>query len=54
MNPLPLEAMNSPIRGKEFSHLSLEDFTETGDGTFAWESFEKKLCVFLFHKLLTE
>ena len=33
----------SPIRGNKFSHLSLEDFKETGDETFAWESFEKKL-----------
>jgi hypothetical protein len=29
----------SPIRGNTFSHLSLEDFKETGDETFAWESF---------------
>jgi hypothetical protein len=25
----------SPIRGNTFSHLSLEDFKETGDETFA-------------------
>jgi hypothetical protein len=35
----------SPIRGNKFSHLSLEDFKETGDETFAWESFEKKLSL---------
>jgi hypothetical protein len=33
----------SPIRGNKFSHLSLEDFKETGDQTFAWKSFQKKL-----------
>jgi hypothetical protein len=26
----------SPIRGNTFSHLSLEDFKETGDETFEW------------------
>jgi hypothetical protein len=30
----------SHIRGNKFSHLSLKDFKETGDETFAWESFE--------------
>ena len=41
----------SPIRGNKFSHLSLEDFKETGDETFAWESFEKKLSAYIaiFH-----
>jgi hypothetical protein len=38
----------SPIRGNKFSHLSLEDFKETGDETFAWESFEKKLSAYSF------
>jgi hypothetical protein len=36
----------SPIRGNKFSHLSLGDFKETGDETFAWESFEKKLSAY--------
>jgi hypothetical protein len=40
----------SPIRGNTFSHLSLEDFKETGDETFAWESFEKKLSAYSFLK----
>jgi hypothetical protein len=42
----------SPIRGNKFSHLSLEDFKETDDETFAWESFEKKLSAYSFLKLL--
>jgi hypothetical protein len=31
----------SPIRGNTFSHLSLEDFREKGDETFAWEFREE-------------
>ena len=41
----------SPIRGNKFSHLSLEDFKETGDETFAWESFEKKLSAYSFYSV---
>ena len=44
----------SPIRGNKFSHLSLEDFKETGDETFAWESFEKKLSAYSFLKYLVQ
>ena len=44
----------SPIRGNTFSHLSLEDFKETGDETFAWESFEKKLSAYSFLKYLVQ
>ena len=44
----------STIRGKKFSHLSLEDFKETGDATFAWESFEKKLSAYSFLKYLVQ
>jgi hypothetical protein len=35
-------------------HLSLEDFKETGDETFAWESFEKKLSAYSFLKYLVQ
>ena len=44
----------SSIRGNKFSHLSLEDFKETGDETFAWESFEKKLSAYSFLKYLVQ
>ena len=44
----------SPIRGNKFSHLSLEDFKETGDETFAWKSFEKKLSAYRFLKYLVQ
>ena len=44
----------SPIRGNKFSHLSLEDFKETGDEIFAWESFEKKLSAYSFLKYLVQ
>ena len=44
----------SPIRDNKFSHLSLEDFKETGDETFAWESFEKKLSAYSFLKYLVQ
>ena len=44
----------SPIRGNKFSHLSLEDFKETGEETFAWESFEKKLSAYSFLKYLVQ
>ena len=44
----------SPIRGNKFSHLSLEDFKETGDETFAWESFEKELSAYSFLKYLVQ
>ena len=44
----------SPIRGNTFSHLSLEDFKEMGDETFAWESFEKKLSAYSFLKYLVQ
>ena len=44
----------SPLRGNKFSHLSLEDFKETGDETFAWESFEKKLSAYSFLKYLVQ
>ena len=43
----------SPIRGNKFSHL-MEDFKETGDETFAWESFEKKLSTYSFLKYLVQ
>jgi hypothetical protein len=33
---------------------SLEDFKETGDETFAWESFEKKLSAYSFLKYLVQ
>jgi hypothetical protein len=42
----------SPIRGNKFSHLSLEDFKETGDESLAWENFEKKLSAYSFLKYL--
>jgi hypothetical protein len=32
----------------------LEDFKETGDETFAWESFEKKLSACSFLKYLVQ
>jgi hypothetical protein len=32
----------------------LEDFKETGDETFAWESFEKKLSAYSFLKYLVQ
>jgi hypothetical protein len=44
----------SPIRGNKFSHLSLEDFKETGDETFVWKSFEKKLSAYSFLKYLVQ
>jgi hypothetical protein len=44
----------SPIRSNTFSQLSLEDFKETGDKTFAWESFEKKLSACSFLKYLVQ
>ena len=44
----------SPIRGNKFSQLSLEDFKETGDESFAWESFEKKLSAYSFLKYLVQ
>ena len=44
----------SPIRGNKFSHLSLEDFKETGDESLAWESFEKKLSAYSFLKYLVQ
>jgi hypothetical protein len=44
----------SPIRGNKFYHLNLEDFKETGDETFAWESFEKKLSAYSFLKYLVQ
>jgi hypothetical protein len=37
-----------------FSHLSLEDFKETGDESLAWESFEKKLSAYSFLKYLVQ
>ena len=42
------------LEGNKFSHLSLEDFKETGDETFAWESFEKKLSAYSFLKYLVQ
>ena len=42
------------LEGNTFSHLSLEDFKETGDETFAWESFEKKLSAYSFLKYLVQ
>jgi hypothetical protein len=44
----------SPIRGNKFSQLSLENFKETGDESFAWESFEKKLSAYSFLKYLVQ
>ena len=32
----------------------MEDFKETGDETFAWESFEKKLSAYSFLKYLVQ
>jgi hypothetical protein len=32
----------------------LEDFKETGDETFAWESFEKELSAYSFLKYLVQ
>jgi hypothetical protein len=32
----------------------MEDFKETGDETFAWESFEKKLSTYSFLKYLVQ
>ena len=42
----------SPIRGNKFSHLSLQDFKETVDETFAWESL--KLSAYSFLKYLVQ
>jgi hypothetical protein len=44
----------SPIRGNKFSHLSLEDFKDTGDESVACESFEKKLSAYSFLKYLVQ
>ena len=42
------------MRSDDSPHLSLEDFKETGDETFAWESFEKKLSAYSFLKYLVQ
>jgi hypothetical protein len=48
----PEDKIGEPIRGNKFSHLSLEDFKETGDESLAWENFEKKLSAYSFLKYL--
>ena len=49
-----LKEPEDKIRGNKFSHLSLEDFKETGDESLSWESFEKKLSAYSFLKYLVQ
>jgi hypothetical protein len=49
-----LKEPEDKIGGNKFSHLSLEDFKETGNESLAWENFEKKLSAYGFLKYLVQ
>ena len=41
----------SPIKGNTFSHLSLEDFKETGDETFCMGKFREEIVSLQFSEI---